>query len=288
MVSRNLGTSEIFTHCQYSKYFEKCLLKVWILVFVPFVDKVSMEVQSSFKLAQEVLVILGCTSNILSAVTIIFLNKYIFINCRIQTMTLTAIQMGVTWIGLLFFWQLGILNVRSVRLQHMVPVAVVFCGFIVFSNLSLEYNTIGTYQLYKGLTTPVLALISWRWYNTKYSITVIASIVSVVVGVYTHSVNDIKLSLFGTVLASVGVVSAALYQLWIGIKLKELNMNPQQLLFYQAPLSVSILIPYIVLYEKVPKYVSFEEQQQAVLALMLSAVIGFVLNVTTYWIIKHT
>jgi solute carrier family 35 protein E3 len=170
----------------------------------------------------------------------------------------------------------------------MLPIAIVFCGFIVFSNLSLEYNTVGTYQLFKGLTTPALVLISWQWYQTKYSKMVITSVAAVIVGVCTHSVNDIKLTLLGTVVAVMGVFSAALYQLWIGLKLEELNINPQQLLFYQAPLSAGLLIPCIIFYEKIPHYESSQEQKIAILIVIASAIIGLILNVTTYWVIKST
>ena len=240
------------------------------------------------KFPRHILVTLGCIINILSAIGIIFLNKHIFIKWRIQTMTLTAVQMGITAVGLCLCWLLKMFTLKSVSLYHMLPIAVVFCGFVVFSNFSLEYNTVGTYQLFKGLTTPTLILISWLWYGGRYSKMVIASVVAVIIGVYTHSVNDVKLTLLGTIVAGAGVMSAALYQLWIGVKLDELDMNPQQLLFYQAPLSVTLLIPCIIFFEKIPHYESSKEQQMVILTVIASAVIGFFLNVTTYWVIKYT
>jgi solute carrier family 35 protein E3 len=36
----------------------------------------------------------------------------------------------------------------------MIPVSACFGGFIAFSNLSLQYNTVGTYQLIKLQVTP--------------------------------------------------------------------------------------------------------------------------------------
>ena len=58
---------------------------------------------------------------------------------------------------------------KSVPIIKVLPLSIAFCAFVVFTNLSLEYNTIGTYQLFKVLTTPVVALISWQYYKTKYS-----------------------------------------------------------------------------------------------------------------------
>jgi solute carrier family 35, member E3 len=37
---------------------------------------------------------------------------------------------------------------------RMIPVSICFGGFIAFSNLSLQYNTVGTYQLVKLQVTP--------------------------------------------------------------------------------------------------------------------------------------
>ncbi|CAF5169209.1 unnamed protein product, partial [Rotaria sp. Silwood1] len=163
-----------------------------------------------------------------------------------------------------------------------------FCVFVVFTNLSLEYNTIGIYQLFKVLTTPVVALITWQYYKKHYSRMVIATLIPVVVGVCTHSVNDIKLTAIGTIIASIGVISASLYQVWIGERLKDLEMNSQQLLYYQTPLSAILLVPFILYMESIPSYDTSEEQRRAVIAVIASSVVAFVVNLLIYWVIKNT
>ena len=203
-------------------------------------------------------------------------------------MTLTAIQMAITSLGLVICLKMNTFVRKSVPLMKVLPLAAAFCAFVVFTNLSLEHNTIGTYQLFKVLTTPVVALISWQYYKAKYSRMVIATLIPVVVGVCTHSVNDIKLTIFGTVIASIGVLAASLYQVWVGERLKELEMNSQQLLFYQAPLSAVLLIPCILLMESLPSYKTSEEQRTAFLAVMASSFVAFVVNLSVYWVIKNT
>ena len=169
-------------------------------------------------------------------------------------MTLTAIQMAFTSLGLVICLQMNTFVRKPVPLIEVLPLAIAFCAFVVFTNLSLEYNTIGTYQLFKVLTTPVVAVISWQYYKTKYSKMVIASLVPVIIGVFTHSVNDITLTSFGVTIASIGVIAASLYQVWVGERLKELDMNSQQLLYYQAPLSDILLVPLIFHMESLPSY----------------------------------
>ncbi|CAF1208634.1 unnamed protein product [Adineta ricciae] len=233
-------------------------------------------------------VVSGCAANILSSIGIIFLNKYIFSHCQIKTMTLIAIQMAITWLGLVICLKMNTFVRKSAPLMKVLQLAGAFCAFVVFTNLSLEYNTIGTYQLFKVLTTPVVALISWQYYKEKYSRMVIATLIPVVIGVCTHSVNDIKLTIFGTLIASIGVLAASLYQVWVGVCLKELEMKPQQLLFYQAPLSAVLLIPCILLMESLPSYKTSEEERTAFFAVLASSVVAFVFNLSLYWVIDNT
>lgn len=230
----------------------------------------------------------GCAANILSSIGIIFLNKYIFSHCQIKTMTLTAIQMAFTSLGLVICLQMNTFTRKTVSIARVLPLSAAFCAFVVFTNLSLEYNTIGTYQLFKVLTTPVVALISWQYYKTKYSTMVILTLIPVVVGVCTHSVNDIKLTLFGTVIAAIGVLAASLYQVWVGERLKDLEMNSQQLLYYQAPLSAIILIPFILLMEKLPSFQTSNDRQTAIVAVTASGIVAFAVNLSVYWVIKNT
>lgn len=203
-------------------------------------------------------------------------------------MTLTAIQMAFTSLGLIICLKLQTFVRKSVPIVKVLPLAISFSAFVVFTNLSLEYNTIGTYQLFKVLTTPVVAVISWQFYKTTYSRMVILTLIPVVVGVCTHSVNDLKLTLLGTCIAAIGVASASLYQVWVGERMKELDMNSQQLLFYQAPLSAMLLVPLILLMESWPSYKSAEQKQTAFMAVVASGVVAFAVNLSVYWVIKNT
>jgi solute carrier family 35 protein E3 len=239
-------------------------------------------------LKEHIRVASGCAVNILSSIGIIFLNKYIFSHCQIKTMTLTAIQMAFTSLGLIICLQMNTFVRKTVPLIKVLPLSMAFCAFVVFTNLSLEYNTIGTYQLFKVLTTPVVALISWQYYKTKYSTMVILTLIPVVIGVCTHSVNDIKLTLFGTIIASIGVMAASLYQVWVGERLKELDMSSQQLLYYQAPLSAMLLVPFILYMESFPSYKTSADQRTAIMTVVSSGIVAFAVNLSVYWVIKNT
>ena len=51
----------------------------------------------------------------------------------------------------------------------MIPLSLSFCGFVAFTNLSLETNSVGTYQIIKTMTTPCIMMIQSQFYGKSYS-----------------------------------------------------------------------------------------------------------------------
>ncbi|CAF0886902.1 unnamed protein product [Adineta steineri] len=283
-----MSTNHSYSHGNDANSITTTDIKATLIDVDPLSHKRPIPLPPKNAIQEHIRVFSGCATNILASIGIIFLNKYIFSHCQIKTMTLTAIQMAFTSLGLIICLQMNTFVRKSVPIVKVLPLAVAFCAFVVFTNLSLEYNTIGTYQLFKVLTTPVVAVITWQYYKTKYSNMVIATLIPVVVGVCTHSVNDIKLTLFGTVIAAIGVMAASLYQVWVSERLKDLDMNSQQLLYYQAPLSAVLLVPFILCMETFPTYTTSEEQRVAITAVVASGIVAFVVNLSVYWVIKNT
>ena len=65
------------------------------------------------------------------------------------------------FLGLVICLQMNTFVRKPIPLIQVLPLAIAFRAFVVFINLSLEYNIIGAYLLSKVLTTPVVAVISW-------------------------------------------------------------------------------------------------------------------------------
>lgn len=116
--------------------------------------------------------------NLVSSIAIIEVNKHIYITYGFPNMTLTCLNFVVTFLGLVLCNQLGMFKIVRVPIIKMLPMALTFCGFVVLTNFSLEYNSIGTYQCLKVLTVPGVMIISSFLYNESYSSRVILSIVS--------------------------------------------------------------------------------------------------------------
>lgn len=112
---------------------------------------------------------LGLVINICSSICIVFLNKWLYVHHGFPNMTLTCIHFATTYIGLRLCVLLNVFQPKRLSVLKVVPLSLAFCGFVVFTNLSLQNNTVGTYQLAKTLTTPAIVGIHTFFYNKRYS-----------------------------------------------------------------------------------------------------------------------
>ena len=110
--------------------------------------------------------------NLASAISIVFINKLIYIRYGFPSMTLTLTHFTITSLGLVLCAKLDIFSPKRLSLLKVLPLSASFCGFVVFTNLSLQYNTVGTYQLAKAMTTPVIMTIQALCYSKHTSLTI--------------------------------------------------------------------------------------------------------------------
>ena len=103
------------------------------------------------------------------SIIIVLLNKWIYTHYGFPNITMTCLHFVFTTIGLIICKKLGIFQPKSLPILQMLPLSVAFCGFVVFTNLSLQTNSVGTYQLAKTLTTPCIILIQSNYYNKLFT-----------------------------------------------------------------------------------------------------------------------
>lgn len=114
----------------------------------------------------------------LSSICIVFINKWIYVHYGFPNMTLTLVHFVVTWLGLWVCQRMDIFAPKSLQPSKIVLLALSFCGFVAFTNLSLQNNTIGTYQLAKAMTTPVIIAIQTVYYRKTFSTKIKLTLVS--------------------------------------------------------------------------------------------------------------
>lgn len=116
--------------------------------------------------------------NIVFAIVIVLLNKWIYTHYGFPNMSLTCLHFVFTSFGLVICQKCGFFHVKSLPITGMLPLSLTFCGFVVLTNLSLQTNTVGTYQLAKTMTTPCIIAIQTYAYNRRFSTQVKLTLVS--------------------------------------------------------------------------------------------------------------
>ncbi|XP_075900463.1 solute carrier family 35 member E3 [Nelusetta ayraudi] len=232
----------------------------------------------------------GLLVNLLSSICIVFVNKWIYVRYGFPNMTLTLVHFVVTWLGLHVCQKMDVFAPKRLPLRRIVLLALSFCGFVAFTNLSLQNNSIGTYQLAKAMTTPVIILIQTTYYGKTFSTKIKLTLVPITIGVILNSYYDVRFNLLGIVFATLGVLVTSLYQVWVGAKQHELQVNSMQLLYYQAPMSSAFLLGVIPIFEPLSGDGGiFGPWSLAALAtVLLSGVVAFLVNLSIYWIIGNT
>jgi solute carrier family 35 protein E3 len=225
--------------------------------------------------------------NASSSISIVFANKYLFEYYDFAYGTfLTFLHFVTTYIGLEISCFFGLFERKGCDLMKILPLCATFCGFVVLTNLSLQYNSVGFYQLMKVMTTPVIVFLQTLFYGESFSGPIKGALFIICVGVAISTVTDVQLNLLGTLIATVAVFVTSQYQIWVGTKQKELDLNSMQLLLYQAPLSAGMLIPCIPLLDNVSKMTV--PSTQTVGVILISCFFAFLVNLSTFLVIGKT
>jgi len=116
--------------------------------------------------------------NIGLSLSIVLLNKTVYTYYGFPNMTMTCIHFIFTSVGMFICRLLGVFTPKTLPILNMIPVALTFCGFVVLTNLSLQTNTVGTYQLVKSMTTPCIIVLQTYIYGRTFSLPVKLTLVS--------------------------------------------------------------------------------------------------------------
>eukprot|EP00049_Salpingoeca_infusionum_P006446 m.107017 g.107017 ORF g.107017 m.107017 type:complete len:308 (+) comp13315_c0_seq7:299-1222(+) len=228
--------------------------------------------------------------NYASSISIVFLNKIAY-RAGFPSITLTLIHFAVTALGLKLCSLAGIFQPKQLRISDVLPLALAFCGFVVFTNLSLTYNTVGFYQLAKVMTTPVIVFVQFVFYKQTFALRILLSLLIVCIGVAQATNADVTTSTLGMFFATCGVLVTAFYQIWVKTKQTDLDVNAFQLLYYQAPLSALVLVVVVLVFENPWAEGGLASQALVdipVIPVLMSAVVSFAVNLSIFLVIKST
>ena len=116
--------------------------------------------------------------NVCLSIVIVLLNKWIYTHHSFPNLTMTWIHFLCSTVCVTICHKCDLFYRKALPFRQMLSLSLTFCGFVALTNLSLQMNTIGTYQLFKMLTTPVVVLIQIFAYNRHFPLTVLLTLVS--------------------------------------------------------------------------------------------------------------
>ena len=232
--------------------------------------------------------------NFTSAVGIILANKVVFQGHGFRFPTfMTSLHFVVTSLGVQMLKAAGFFKSKELRQVDVLPITLSFCSFVVFNNLSLQANSLGTYQLMKVMTTPCVVALQWALFGIQLPAPLILSLLPICIGVIMATVSDVDFNFTGAAWGVLGVLATCFYQLFVKTKQSDLSCSFFQLLDYQAPqaaLTVLLLTPVLdtvggesglFMYLK-------SAEPDALRWLLLTAVLAFLVNLSTFLVISRT
>jgi len=198
------------------------------------------------------------------------------------------LHFSFTFLGLQVCAWCGIFEPKKLDLWRVARLSSAFCGFVVLTNISLQLNSVGFYQVMKVLTTPVIAVIEYFIYSKALTQPLMASLTIVCLGVGISSATDVELNLAGTIVALSGVLVTSFYQIWVGTEQRDLQANPLQLLYYQAPISAAMLVPAVFVLDDFKGLSQFVYSEKTVGLILASCSVALFVNLSTFLVIGAT
>ena len=220
------------------------------------------------------------------------MNKYVFHVYKYNfAVFVTSLHFVATTIGVQGCRMLNMYTPKKLNHMDVLPITVAFCAFVVCNNLSLQYNSVGFYQLMKVLTTPVVVVLQRFFFNIHIESQKLTCLGFICFGVAISTVSDFSVNAKGTFWAVMGLVSTAFYQLLVKSRQQSLECNALQLLHYQAPQSATVVLlmsPFLDDIWGPTGLMNYEYSSEAITAIFVACVLAFCVNLSTFLVIGNS
>lgn len=232
---------------------------------------------------------LSITFNVVASCGTIFVNKYLFQNLGFKFGTiLTVIHFVITFLLLATCGYFKVFEFKKLEILRVLPICFAFCGYVVFNNISLVYNSVSFYQVMKILCTPFIIAIEYYLYNKSTSKDTLYSLIPVCVGIFITVITDMEINLVGTIFALLAVGANSFYTVFGKTKQNELKANPQQILLYQSAISAVILSFFIPFFDDMPKLMEYNLTLNKALWILVSACFAAGVNFSFFLLVGKT
>lgn len=233
--------------------------------------------------------------NFVSSVGLVNANKRVFESGFSFAATLTCWHYAFTSLGLLLLSLARVFDAKRLDARKCVKLALGNISFVVFSNLSLQYNSMAFYQLMKHLSTPVVVFLEMYVYGQRFDSALMRALAVMMIGVMVAFATDFRLNAAGTLFALVSVAASACYAVWIGKLQQELGANPLQLQLYVSPMVAALLLPAVLVMDlagaaapRGAQLMAYEMTAARAWLLFASGAAALCVNVSVFMVIGYT
>lgn len=150
--------------------------------------------------------------NVFASCGTIFINKFVFkvYGFNFGT-TLTVFHFIITFFLCLISGYAGVFQIKKLEIIRVLPISFAFCGYVVFNNLSLLFNSVSFYQVMKIFGTPAIVLVQYYFYGVVTDNYTRLTLLPICVGSLISVFTDLETNLLGTVWAILAVISNTMY-----------------------------------------------------------------------------
>lgn len=231
--------------------------------------------------------------NFFSSTGIVSANKLVYEAGFHFGATLTFIHFVCTTLGLLLLARTGAFTPKRLDVRKAMKLAVAGMGFVVFSNLSLQYNSVGFYQVMKHMTVVGVIIIEAVYFRKFLPWRFLGALATMCTGVIITGTTDFKLNMVGTMFAIANILCTSFYQIWCGSLQKSLDANPLQLQLYIAPLSALAIIPVVPMFDNYSltspdSIFHFVPTANNVSAILFTGALALCVNISIFLVIGKT
>ncbi|KAG2699542.1 hypothetical protein I3760_07G196200 [Carya illinoinensis] len=194
---------------------------------------------------------------------------------------LTFIHYVISWLLMAVLKAFSILpaspSSKLTRSSTLIALGTVMSLSTGLANVSLKYNSVGFYQMSKIAVTPSIVLAEFILYKKRVSCSKVLALTVVSIGVAVATVTDLQFDLFGACIALAWIVPSAVNKiLWSSLQQQE-NWTALALMWKTTPITLLFLVALIPLLDP-PGALSFDWNFNSTLAILTSAVLGFLLQ----------
>ena len=159
---------------------------------------------------------------------------------------------------------------------------------IVFVNLSLVHNTVGTYQMLKLLNAPAMCVAEYFMLGKSRGWMELVTLFGIVSGVGMVTVTDMIISQNGLMFGLVAVVGTTAYQVFVKRDKQEYDLTGLQFLASQTPLTVACLFPCVFLTDDVMGAVQHRYTLPQISMILITCVCAFAICLSMIYLIGQT